>query len=371
MKTDNPGQLPRALQKRLHQLQEAGRFRQLRQTGISTIDFTSNDYLGLGRANSTMPGSVILSGSGGSRLLGGNTAHHEAVESFAAEWLEADTALLYNSGYDANIGVLSCIPAKGDTILYDSRCHASLKDGIRLSQASRFPFRDVTELKKKLSAISGQVYIVTEALFSMDGDWCPIEEMVQLSRNRPDTRIILDESHSTGIIGPEGKGLAAARGVIPDIFIRIHTFGKACGISGAVVLGSADTRDYLINFSRTFIYTTAMPGGYAETILHHLQQTRDAESAREQLWENVHYWEQVSGHPAPSPILPWIIPGNEACRQKAEELRQSGFEVRAILSPTVPEGGERLRIILHVFNTREEIEKLVTALKQADAPLID
>lgn len=371
MKTDNPGQLPRALQKRLHLLQEAGRFRQLRLSCVPTIDFTSNDYLGIGLTNSLHPGSAILSGSGGSRLLGGNTAQHEAVEGFAADWLEADSALLYNSGYDANIGVLSCIPGKGDTILYDSRCHASLKDGIRLSQASRFPFWDMADLKKKLSAISGQVYIVTEALFSMDGDWCPIEEMVQLSRTRPDTRIILDESHSTGIIGPEGKGLAADRGSIQDIFIRIHTFGKACGISGAVVLGSRETRDYLINFSRTFIYTTAMPGGYAETILRHLHQTRDAEWARARLWENVHYWEQVSGHPAPGPILPWIIPGNEACRKKSEDLRKSGFEVRAILSPTVPEGGERLRIILHVFNTREEIEKLVTALKKADALLID
>lgn len=371
MKTDNPGQLPETLLKRLNQLQQAGRFRQLRQADNSTIDFTSNDYLGIGRANSTTPGRVMLSGSGGSRLLGGNTQYHEAVESFAAEWLDADTALLYNSGYDANIGVLSCIPGKGDTILYDNRCHASLKDGIRLSPASRFPFRDLPELKKKLSTISGQVYIVTEALFSMDGDWCPIEEMVQLSRNRPDTRIILDESHSTGIIGPQGKGLAAARGVVPDLFIRIHTFGKACGISGAVVLGSADTRDYLINFSRTFIYTTAMPAGLAETILRHLQQTRDADEARDLLWENVRIWEQVSGHPALSPILPWIIPGNEACRQRAELLRKSGFEVRAILSPTVPEGGERLRIILHVFNTQEEIEKLITVLKQADAPLID
>lgn len=359
--------IPQGILDSLKKIQDQNRFRTLAIGKEGMVDFTSNDYLGIRQNPKTLNPSSRIGGSGGSRLLGGNYAAHEALEAFAADWLKAESALLFNSGYDANIGLLSSLPGKDDYILYDERCHASLKDGIRLSLARKFPYRSLNDLANKLNRLSGNIYIVSEALFSMDGDWCPLAELVQLSRSRKNTWIVLDESHSTGIIGPSGSGLTNHLNQTDHILIRIHTFGKACGIAGAVVLAPLPIRDYLINFSRSFIYTTAMPPLWAETILSHLESTRNAEKERLELSERISYWNQISGRNFSSPIIPWIISGNTACKKVANQLQGKGFEVRAILSPSVPVGKERIRIILHVFNTREEIQSLYENLCKLNA----
>lgn len=370
MKTPPSGasqDIPSGLLTAMGKFQKQDRLRSLQPMLTGMIDFTSNDYLGIRVKPVLLNHSILTSGSGGSRLLGGNTPAHEAVEAFAAEWLQADSALLFNSGYDANLGVLSSIPGKNDTIIYDERCHASLKDGIRLSLAKKFPYRSIQDLSNKLSRVEGDVYIVTEALYSMDGDWCPLEEIIQLKKSRKNTWIILDESHSTGIIGLEGSGLANELNQSEHILIRIHTFGKACGIAGAAVLAPMPIRNYLINYARTFIYTTAMPPFLAENILENLKITRQAESERQQLNSKIKFWNKISGKDFNSPIIPWIISGNTKCKEISRQLQHKGFDVRAILSPSVAEGKERIRIILHVFNTENDMLSLYENLSMLNA----
>lgn len=351
------GSLPPLIIQTLNKLREHHILRSLKPLSAQNIDFTSNDYLGIRKQFNTANLNIRFGGSGGSRLLEGNHPEHLALEAYCAEWFRGDSALLYNSGYDANVGVLSAIGGRHDTFLYDERCHASLKDGIRLSLAEKKTFKSTEDLRKKISESQGTVFIVTEALFSMDGDWCPLADIAEIAKTTG-AYIILDESHSTGITGPEGSGLCCNLGLEDSVLIRIHTFGKACGASGAVVIAAAEIRDFLINTSRTFIYTTAMPPFLAGFILECCTQTRAAEKEREKLLKNIQLWSELSEVKTESPIIPRIIPGNETCRNFAETLQAKGFNIRAILSPTVARGSERLRIILHSYNTREEIRNL-------------
>ena len=356
--SNRPKAIPIGIDSALLKLKEQDKLRALKTTHSERIDFTSNDYLGLRTPNHKAISWGQFMGSGGSRLLGGNFPEHEKLEEYAAEWLQAESALLFNSGYEANLGVLSSLPGRDDLILYDARCHTSLKDGIRLSLAKKIPFNSLEDLKQKLKIPGRNVFIVTEALFSMDGDWCPLREIVSLKAQRENCWIILDESHSTGILGREGVGLACHLGLNAEILIRIHTFGKACGISGAVVLCPKELKEFFINQARTFIYTTAMPPFFAEAILRQLQRTRQAEAERVILSENIQFWNLLSGNNFNSPIIPWIIPDNTACKEVARSLQSKGLETRAILSPSVPLGSERIRIILHVFNSKEDIQSL-------------
>lgn len=365
--SNNREAIPIGIDSALSKLKEQDKLRTLKTSHSERIDFTSNDYLGLRTPNQKAIPLGQLIGSGGSRLLGGNFPEHEKLEDYAAEWLQAESALLFNSGYDANLGVLSSLPGREDLLLYDARCHASLKDGIRLSLAKKFPFISLEDLEQKLKLPGRNVFIVTEALYSMDGDWCPLEEIVTLKSKRENCWIILDESHSTGILGKEGIGLACHLGLTAEILIRIHTFGKACGISGAAVLCPKKLKEFFLNQARTFIYTTAMPPFFAAVIGMQLRRTRAAETERIILWENIQFWNQLSGKNFNSPIIPWIIPGNRACREIAQNLQSKGFDVRAILSPTVPPGTERIRIILHVFNSKEEIQSLYENLIRMNA----
>lgn len=356
--SDRPKAIPIGIDSALSKLKEQDKLRTLKTTHSERIDFTSNDYLGLRTPNQKAISLGQFMGSGGSRLLGGNFSEHEKLEDFAKEWLQSESALLFNSGYEANLGVLSSLPGREDLILYDARCHASLKDGIRLSLAKKFPFISLEDLEQKLKLPGRNIFIVTEALYSMDGDWCALKEIISLKAQRENCWIILDESHSTGILGKEGIGLACHLGLNAEILIRIHTFGKACGISGAVVLCPEALKVFFLNHARTFIYTTAMPPFFAETIERQLQRTRESETERLILWENIQFWNHISGKNFNSPIIPWIIPGNTACKEIAQNLQAKGYEIRAILSPSVPIGSERLRIILHVFNSKAEIQSL-------------
>ena len=347
------------LHKKLQERDQLQAFRKLKITE-GMIDFCSNDYLGIVKNDLLQPAHHYKHGSTGSRLLSGNYPLAEEAENLIASFHQSPSALLFNSGYDANVGLLSCVPQKGDTILYDQLCHASIRDGIRLSFAQAFSFRhnDVEDLQKKLQSATGEVFIVTESVFSMDGDLAPLHDLINLCEQH-NCHLILDEAHATGVIGERGEGLAQHLQLHEKCFARVHTFGKAVGCHGAVVLGSAALRDYLINFSRPFIYTTALPEMSVAAICESYKIFPQMVKERSHLQELISTF-QLNPRMLRSttPIQGIVIPGNEAVKQVAASLQKNGFDVRPILYPTVPKGGERLRIVLHSFNTKDQLKNL-------------
>ena len=359
------------LQKKLNERRENKSLRQL-SVSLDTADFCSNDYLGIVK-NSKLhpdcsgPNSQLSSGATGSRLLSGNYPLIEEVEKQIAHFHQSDTALIFNSGYDANIGLLASVPQKGDTILYDQLCHASIRDGIRLSFANAFSFahNDMADLAKKIEHATGNIFIVTESVFSMDGDQCPLAELVAIAEKYT-AHLIIDEAHATGVIGSKGEGLVQAMNMQQHVFARIHSFGKACGCHGAVVLGSLALRDYLINFARSFVFSTALPEQAVAAISASYEVFQGMHAERAQLQQLIKQFQaaRISHEKLVSstPIQIVVIPGNEAVKNVAERLQQNGLDARAILYPTVPKGKERLRIVLHAFNTSEEVDKLVLLL---------
>jgi 8-amino-7-oxononanoate synthase len=309
----------------------------------------------------------LSSGSTGSRLLAGNYALIEAVEQQIATFHQSEAALIFNSGYDANIGLLSSVPQKGDTILYDFLSHASIRDGIKLSAAQAFAFlhNDLQDLERRLQQATGTIFVVTETVFSMDGNFCPLLEIMALCENY-NANLIVDEAHATGVIGNRGEGLVQHLGLQTKIFARVHTFGKACGCHGAVVLGSKTLRDYLINFARSFIYSTALPPHAVVVIQKSYEQFPIMVAERQHLQYLIQYFQKATiNYPklvSQTPIQAVVVAGNDAVKKLADTLQANGFDIRPILYPTVPKGKERLRIILHSFNTIEEVEKLVELL---------
>lgn len=366
------------IDKKLRAQEDRNLLRTLRVMPANLQDFTSNDYLGLARSEALAhrisqrlaDGFPFPNGSGGSRLLSGNSMFAEEAERFLATIGKAAAALLFNSGFMANIGVLSCLPQRGDTILYDEHAHASIKDGVRLSLADRYSFHhnDLDDLRKKLMKSRGVTYIVVESVYSMDGDQSRLQEIVNLATDHSAV-VILDEAHSTGAYGPRGGGLALEKGLQDRIPIRILTFGKAMGIHGACVCCSTKVRDYLINFSRPFIYTTALPAHSIAAIICSFEYLEENGQLPLMLRDRVavfkkHYKKETGSDSAIQPIR---IMGNEKARAAAAHLQTLGYDVRPVLSPTVKEGTERLRICLHVFNTDSEIIDLTSALNRLDA----
>lgn len=363
------------LHKKLNERKEQNSFRRLRLPGSGMIDFCSNDYLGIVRNNllKAYQGAETWHayGSTGSRLLTGNNKMIEDTEQFVASFHHSEAALIFNSGYDANTGLLSSVPQKGDTILYDFLSHASIRDGIRLSFAQSFSFQhnDLNDLETKLQKATGHVFVVTESVFSMDGDICPLLALTVLCE-KYHAHLIIDEAHATGIIGEKGEGLVQMLGLESKCFARIHTFGKACGVHGAVVAGSNNLRDYLINFSRSFIYSTALP----EHVIAHIRASYELfpgmQQERKHLNELIDFFKRSTLQLEPfkvltssTPIQGIIIPGNEHIKKIAGHLQQNNLDVRPILYPTVPKGEERLRVIFHAFNTEDEIDRLCGCLK--------
>lgn len=356
------------LHRKLDERRAQNAFRQLRLPG-DAVDFCSNDYLGIATGGlvdlSADPG--LRHGSTGSRLLAGNYRLIEEAESMIADFHEATAGLIFNSGYDANLGLLSCVPKRGDTILYDHLIHASLRDGIRLSfgQAFSFAHNDLDDLEKKLQHTAGNIFVVTESVFSMDGDLAPLEAIVALCR-KYGAYLIVDEAHATGVVGPRGEGLVQQLGLAQACFARIQTFGKALGVHGAIVLGSRALRDYLINFARPFIYTTALPESAVMAILKSYELFPGMESQRRCLRHLIRRFQQANiGYRrlvSSTPIQGVVVPGNNEVKAAAGHLQQAGLDVRPILYPTVPLGSERLRIVLHAFNTEEEMDRLIGIL---------
>jgi 8-amino-7-oxononanoate synthase len=355
------------LQKKLNERKENHAFRQLRLPERK-VDFCSNDYLGIvknGLLNTEQ--QHLRSGSTGSRLLAGNYPLIEETEQQLAGFHQAAAALLFNSGYDANLGLLSSIPQKGDTILYDQLSHASIRDGIRLSFATAFSFahNDMDDLRKKLEHATGTIFIVTESVFSMDGDFCPLEELVSISQEYK-AHLIIDEAHATGVIGNRGEGLVQHLQLQYSVFARVHTFGKACGCHGAVVLGSVALRDYLINFARSLVYSTSLPEHSVALIKASYETFPPMMAEREQLQHLIRHFQSAQLRfeklPSVTPIQVVVIPGNETVKEVAARLQELQLDVRAILYPTVPKGKERLRIVLHAFNSIDEVNRLINAL---------
>lgn len=380
----------RFLDHKLNERRMQDAFRRLRLPEGKT-DFCSNDYLGIAtnglledgaaygkpsaaEGDRSDAGRSLAHGSTGSRLLAGNYPLIEETERALAAFHQAEAGLLFNSGYDANLGVLSCIPQRGDIILYDSLSHASLRDGIRLSFGAAFSFahNDIADLEKRLAAAQGKagqgnIFVVTESVFSMDGDLAPLDEIVTLCQ-RYKAQLILDEAHGTGVIGPAGEGLAQARGLHGECFVRIHTFGKAVGCHGAIVLGSNRLRDYLINFSRSFIYTTSLPPASVRAIVRAYELFPHLHDERRRLQQLIDHFQQAAiGYArlqSSTPIQVVIVPGNAEVRALAERLQQAGLDIRPILYPTVPRGSERLRIVIHSFNTPDELNRLTALLQK-------
>lgn len=358
----------------------AGNLRQLK-THRAPVDLFSNDYLGLattGTLASLMhPLSVDghATGSTGSRLLSGNSIHTEALEEVIASFHKAGAALLFNSGYDANIGLLASVTSRNTSILSDELCHASIIDGIRLSQCNhkyKFNHNNLADLESKLqrSTASGTVFVVVESVYSMDGDLAPLTKIVTLCEQY-DAQLVVDEAHATGVFGAHGEGLVCALGLQDKVFARVHTFGKALGCHGAAVIGSPLLKQYLLNFARSFIYTTALPGHSVQAIHCAYQHLSGHNFSNSSLHELISYFRQkiaASGIPgwkdSTSSIQALVAGSNELSRAYATKLQQAGLQVNPILHPTVPLGEERLRVCLHTYNTKEQIDLLFDTLNK-------
>ncbi|MGB7395274.1 MAG: pyridoxal phosphate-dependent aminotransferase family protein [Pricia sp.] len=421
----------------------------------SLMDFSSNDYLGFsGNREIFDRAHQILSerkhfknGATGSRLLSGNHPLYSELERKLAEFHQTESALVFNSGYDANIGFFGCVPQRGDIVFYDELVHASIRDGITMGNAKSYKFghNDLEDLSAKLNrmglmgnrlhrpaddllemsdgdsgASSGgestgqshgptssndraylkpqqdsEVYIVTESVFSMDGD-SPNLEAFAVFCQRNGYRFIVDEAHAVGVFGKRGEGLVQHLNLQGEVFARIITFGKSIGCHGAAILGSADLKKYLVNFARSMIYTTGLPphsvatilSSYEQLIASHEKPDEVADQIRK-LTENILFFnrqleklELVAANvhpqktedvadlkpyfiPSTSAIHCCIIPGNERATEIAEKLQSAEFDIRPILAPTVPAGQERIRICLHNFNTEKEINEMLTLLSES------
>jgi 8-amino-7-oxononanoate synthase len=367
------------LAKRLTAWEKRGLLRTLGGKTTSSVDLVSNDYLGLARCpqlreifqRDSGRGEGLV-GSTGSRLLSGNSADAEAAERQCATFFQAPAGLLFSSGYAANVGLLSCVAQRTDTVLYDEFVHASTRDGIRLSGARAWAFRhnDAEELRERCARASGNIFIVVESLYSMDGDYAPLSEIGAIAREFG-AAVIVDEAHSTGICGVYGEGCTRLSGVADVVLARVHTFGKAMGVHGAVVVGSDLLRSYLINFARSFIYSTAPSPDFYGWISASLERCRYADLERAALRERVNCFRELSAELVPGhvfgdgPIQIVRVSGAGRVRQIGASVRDLGYDCRAILAPTVREGDERLRVCLHAYDDMQMYEQFLRVVGKA------
>jgi 8-amino-7-oxononanoate synthase len=388
-----------------------GRLRALPQprvapNGQPAVDFASNDYLGLGRSSlqqQTLADRLRESrygASGGSRLLTGNHPAMEALERKAAAFHGAASGLLFGSGYHANAGLIATLARTGDVLLYDRLVHACMHEGMKLSSAVARPFahNDVKALAAALQwageqrSPEGQVFVLVESVYSMDGDVAPLPEMAALCLEHG-AHLVVDEAHGAGVLGPNGAGAVA---MLPEdlqeaVLARVVTYGKAFGASGGMVLGPALLREYLVNYCKPFLYTTAPHAAQVESIDLAYDAVEGAHGERRQLavlrkrlLEGLRHgpYAHLLADAGPaqdeaaaaayaatsSAVLPIALPQavqgdrNHALMALSDGLLQRGFDLRAIRSPTVPAGTERLRCCLHAFNSPEEVDGLLAAL---------
>ena len=352
------------LHKKIEDRIEKGTLRSLSSFEGMT-DFFSNDYLGLSSEKlNSVDGSF---GATGSRLISGTSLGMIEVEDSIAAFFKSESSLMFNSGYDANLGFFSSVPQRGDTILYDELIHASVRDGIRLSLANGVSFKhnDVEDLKSKMERSKGAVYIAIESLYSMDGDIAPLTEIATLAKENG-AYLMVDEAHACGVFGESGRGLVSELGFDDLVFAKLVTFGKGYGSHGACILGSYQLIQYLVNFARSFIYTTALPTSVFVRNLSVLISELVAERQKE-LHENIAYFRAnysssklISDLKSPIQIVE--VGSVDATRRIAEKLQELKIAIKPIYSPTVAEGKERLRICIHSFNTSKEIDDLIIGI---------
>jgi len=374
--------LPLKLDKRLQKRKEEDSFRKLLPF-MDGIDFYSNDYMGFSKSKEIFEATRkimneygALNGATGSRLLSGNHPLFIIAEKQLVNFHNSQSALIFNSGYDANIGFFSAVPQKNDIILYDEFSHASIRDGLKMSLAKNYKFQhnDLEDLRQKLERLCGKnedavIYIVTESVFSMDGDSPDFMRLVELAEEFH-ANIIVDEAHSTGVIGQNGQGLIQQLKMENRVFARIHTFGKAMGCHGAAILGSNELKEYLVNFSRSLIYTTALAPHTVATISAAYQYLENKPQSLNKLRENIQFFKseitvnnlQNLFVESDSAIQACVISGNTKVKLAASELQNKGFNVKPILSPTVPIGSERLRFCIHSYNSKQEISEVLKVL---------
>lgn len=365
---------------------------------LKLIDFSSNDYLGFAKSEVIfeethqflIDKNIKQNGATGSRLLSGNHQLYTEIEMFLSEFHETESATIFNSGYDANVGFFSSVPQRGDLILYDEFIHASIRDGIQLSNAKSFKFRhnDLEDLEQKILRqaqfdIDSQtkpveVYIVTESVFSMDGDSPDLVTMSQILK-KYNANLVVDEAHGIGVFK---EGLVQKLNIQNEVFARIITFGKAMGCHGAAILGSTTLQSYLVNFARSFVYTTGLPPHSLATVKVTYNKMLKQVQHQQKLEENIDFFNSEVKR-LQFPIFPireipekqWgfilscsaihccVISGNFTVKSISEKLQKKGFDVRAILSPTVPKGKERLRFCLHSYNSTKEITTALELLQ--------
>ena len=372
---------PANLQEKLNIRAQNNALRTLKSSE-NLIDFSSNDYLGFAKSKIIFDythqylqeNNLFQNGATGSRLLTGNHQAYQETEVFIANFHKSEAALIFNSGYDANIGFFQSVPQRNDLVLFDNLCHASIRDGITagISKSYKFEHNDLIHLEKLIQKYQSnfeQVYIVTESVFSMDGDSPNLLELTQLAE-KYNCLLVIDEAHALGVFGDDGCGLVQELKLQNKVFARIMTFGKGLGCHGAAILGSQNLIDFLVNFARSFIYTTGLSPHSVATILVAYQQLAQSQSNILSLRNNIKFFNQqktlLSLKPlfvrSKSAIQSAILPGNVTVRNAAKMMADNGFDVKPILSPTVPEGQERLRFCLHSYNIEPEMERVLKKL---------
>jgi 8-amino-7-oxononanoate synthase len=354
-------------------------------SGRRLINFSSNDYLGLANDPRLREAAIAAirefgAGAGASRLISGTQSPHLGLERALAKWKGTEAALCFNSGYAAALGTMPALVSKSDVVLLDKLCHASLIDGAKLSGAILrvFPHNQLGKLESHLEwarrGYSGKrILIVTESVFSMDGDRAPLRELVELKK-RFGALLMLDEAHAVGVIGANGRGLAAAENLNDDVDVQMGTLSKALGASGGYICGSRNLIEWLINRARSFIYSTAPPPGVAAAALAAVNflSSAEGEERRLLLWKKINLLSELlpinamnaKGSNASSAIFPWIVGNEQAALDLASALQNEGFLVPAIRYPTVAKGAARLRITVTASHEEDQIRSLCDAIKR-------
>ncbi|RJO63234.1 MAG: pyridoxal phosphate-dependent aminotransferase family protein [Myxococcales bacterium] len=343
------------------------------QTEREAVNFCSNDYLGFAASGRRWKAfQNVETGAGASRLIGGTRAAHRRFERLAADFAEKEAAVLFPSGYQANVGTVSALAEVFPRLLSDALNHASLIDGCRLSKGAVrvVPHLDLEKLEMELAASEEPALLIVEGLYSMDGSVCDFERLRELKRRRPFV-LLVDEAHALGTLGPEGKGAAARAGALDLIDVYVGTLGKACGLSGAFVASSREVVDWLINRSRAFIFSTAVSPALAEAAAESLQAVREAQNLRDILARRVMRLRTALaddgvaclGEPF-SAIVPVVVGEPRRALAASAALLERGFFVQAIRPPTVPPGTSRLRITVTALHEDDEVAALVAALKE-------
>ena len=376
----------------LRAIREGGLFRELRtlasgqgasvmRGGALLANFSSNDYLGLAASDELKAAlkegvDRFGAGSGASRLVCGSLAPHEELEAEIASFKGSEAALSFSSGYAVALGTIPALLGKDDVIILDKLCHASLVDAARLSGATVrvFPHNHLEKLERLLSGArdtgTGRVLVVTESIFSMDGDAAALKEIVEL-KDRFDAWLMLDEAHAVGVIGPQGRGLAAELGLEKRVELQMGTLSKAVGLIGGYLAASQSVISLLINKARSFIYSTAPPPAVAFAARESLRliQGADGEGRREKLRRNRERWEELAAVKSASAIFPVIVGDESRAMELSRRLLNQGFLVPAIRFPTVARGSARLRVTLSAAHELVQIEALAMSLRSAMAEL--